>query len=217
MPGTGRRFMEVNYVLDERMDPLAASVAAAKLLAYNESVLGTWPLALTAYNHGVAGMKRAVKKVGTRDMAEIVWKYKGRAFGFASRNFYAQFLAARTVASEAGRHFGPLERHAPFEHQTVDLPFYVGVEHVERYLDIDRKALRRYNPALRRSVYDALKRIPKGYALKLPPDVLTFGSQAQRPRTGNACGDRFSWLTERPPTKYRIANGCSNFRKRSSS
>ena len=188
MPGTGRRFMEVNYVLDERMDPLSASVAAAKLLAYNESVLGTWPLALTAYNHGVAGMKRAVKKVGTRDMAEIVWKYKGRAFGFASRNFYAQFLAARTVASEAGRHFGPLERHAPFEHQTVDLPFYVGVEHVERYLDIDRKALRRYNPALRRSVYDALKRIPKGYALKLPPGTIT--------------GDVDAWLA-RVPAEHR--------------
>jgi len=60
--------------------------------------LGDWPSAITSYNHGVGGMKRAQNQVG-RDFVSIVDTYDGPAFGFASRNYYAQFLAARDIAS----------------------------------------------------------------------------------------------------------------------
>ncbi|HSO19670.1 MAG TPA: lytic transglycosylase domain-containing protein, partial [Desulfosarcina sp.] len=56
---TGKRFMTVDYVLDERRDPIAATHSAAKLLRENHAKLGSWPLAITAYNHGAAGMERA--------------------------------------------------------------------------------------------------------------------------------------------------------------
>ena len=61
---TGRRFMQIDHVVDERRDPFLSSVAAASLLQYNYSILKSWPLAITGYNHGVAGMRRAVKKFG---------------------------------------------------------------------------------------------------------------------------------------------------------
>ena len=61
MRGTGRRFMKVDYVVDESLDPITATRAAARLLRENYAILGTWPLALTAYNHGAAGMARAVR------------------------------------------------------------------------------------------------------------------------------------------------------------
>ncbi|MBT8422673.1 MAG: lytic transglycosylase domain-containing protein, partial [Gammaproteobacteria bacterium] len=64
---TGRRFMQIDHVVDERRDPFRSSESAAKLLAYNYSVLESWPLAITAYNHGVTGMRRAVKKLDTED------------------------------------------------------------------------------------------------------------------------------------------------------
>ena len=85
--GTGRRFMQIDHVMDERRDPFRSSEAAARLLAYNYSVLESWPLAITAYNHGVAGMRRAVRNLGTEDIGVINREYQGRTFGFASRNF----------------------------------------------------------------------------------------------------------------------------------
>ncbi|MBL4744390.1 MAG: transglycosylase SLT domain-containing protein, partial [Cycloclasticus sp.] len=83
---TGRRFMRIDHVVDERLDPFFATKAAGLLLKNNHEITGTWPLALTAYNHGAAGMKRAINATGGTDIAKIVREYKGRTFGFASRN-----------------------------------------------------------------------------------------------------------------------------------
>ena len=43
---TGRRFMRIDHVIDERNDPFAATQAAARLLAYNYSITGNWPMAI---------------------------------------------------------------------------------------------------------------------------------------------------------------------------
>ncbi|MFT5694470.1 MAG: membrane-bound lytic murein transglycosylase D, partial [Myxococcota bacterium] len=65
---TGQRFLRVDHVADERLDPYRATVAAARLLKQNREVTGTWPLAITAYNHGASGMRRAARKLGTKDI-----------------------------------------------------------------------------------------------------------------------------------------------------
>jgi membrane-bound lytic murein transglycosylase D len=94
MPATGRRFMRIDNRVDERMNVRLSTVAATTLLRENYEELGTWPLAITAYNHGTYGMKLAVETVGTTDFGTIVQRYDGPMFGFASKNFYAEFLAA---------------------------------------------------------------------------------------------------------------------------
>ena len=91
MRSTGRRYMRVDDAVDERLDPYRSTEAAAQLLAYNYRVLGSWPLALTAYNHGAAGMRRAKESVGTDDFVKINRTYNSRTFGFASRNFFPSF------------------------------------------------------------------------------------------------------------------------------
>ena len=113
MPATGRRFLTVNSRVDERHDVRLATIAATKLLKANYRLLGTWPLAITAYNHGAWGMKKAVAKTGTKDIGKIVQRYRGRAFGFASRNFYAEFLAAVHVARNYKHYFGPIRFAKP--------------------------------------------------------------------------------------------------------
>jgi membrane-bound lytic murein transglycosylase D len=105
---TGRRFLKINRRVDERRDPLKATVAASRILKENYKFLGTWPLAITAYNHGRAGVARAVKVLGTRDIATIIRHYRGRAFGFASRNFYPEFLAALDVIHNRREYYGDL-------------------------------------------------------------------------------------------------------------
>ena len=103
MPATGRLYLRVNRNVDERLNVRAATLAAAQILRDNYEKLGTWPLAITAYNHGANGMRRAVDTVGTTDFGVIVQRYRGPLFGFASQNFYAEFLAAlecrRTTSS----------------------------------------------------------------------------------------------------------------------
>ena len=75
MRSTGRRYMRIDDAVDDRLDPFRSTEAAAQLLAYNYRVLGTWPLALTAYNHGTAGMLHAKESIGTDDIVRIVRGY----------------------------------------------------------------------------------------------------------------------------------------------
>jgi hypothetical protein len=64
--------------------------------------LGSWPLAITAYNHGVNGVARAIKETGSTDVCTILSKYNGPRFGVSSRNFYASFLAVLRILRDEG-------------------------------------------------------------------------------------------------------------------
>lgn len=111
---TGRLFMTVSGRRDDRLDPAISTRAAARLLRGNYDALGNWPLAITAYNHGRAGMQRAQRAHGP-DMAEIIRNYTGRTFGYASKNFYAEFIAAVNVYENYALYFGPLALDAPLD------------------------------------------------------------------------------------------------------
>lgn len=167
---TGRRFMQVDHVVDQRMDPFAATLAAGQLLKHNHKVTGDWGLALTAYNHGLAGIRRAARSVGSENIADIIADYDGRNWGFASRNFYPAFLAAVEVDEHAEKYFGRLERHPPIESTAIELPFYTTVDAVLSTFEVDRKTLRELNRGLMDPVWEGQKRIPRGYALRLPGD-----------------------------------------------
>jgi membrane-bound lytic murein transglycosylase D len=173
MSYTGKRFMTISPEVDERMDPILASQAAANLLHENYSHLGDWGLALTAYNHGVAGMKRAANEVGSNDIGQIVWAYQSRSFGFASRNFYAEFLAARDVYNNRERYFGaaalaalPLHIRQPYDE--ILLPDYIAVGTLTQYCNVTVEELKALNPSLTRYVLSGQKYLPKAYPLKIP-------------------------------------------------
>ncbi len=166
--GTGRRFMQVDHVVDGRRDPFMSSEAAAKLLAYNYSIVKVWPLAITGYNHGIAGMRRAVRTLGTTDIETIVRHYKGRAFGFASRNFYVAFLAALEVERDAERYFGEVTRLAPRPDLLVVTPAYIPAAELATAFGITTEILKAYNPALMPTVWSGAKHVPRGFPLRLP-------------------------------------------------
>jgi len=165
---TGRRFMRVDHVVDERLDPYLATVSAARLLEQNHRVTGAWPLAITAYNHGASGMRRAVRKLGTRDIERIVREYKSRTFGFASRNFYVEFIAASRIAEAPERYFGHLVRDQPIQFEHLEMPFYGTPGTIAKALGVPVSTLKAANPALRSSVWQGQKRIPRGFSLKVP-------------------------------------------------
>ena len=169
---TAQRFMQVDYVVDQRLDPYTATYGAMELLEYNFNALGTWPLALTAYNHGANGIARAVRDVGTTDIGRIIAEYHGPRFGFASRNFYPQFLAAMEVDRRADEFFGSLSLDIAPDFQSYELDAYINVSDLAEVLGVSTNALKRDNPALQPSVWSGTKRIPKGYSLKI--DRLAF-------------------------------------------
>jgi len=168
MPATARNYMRVDHVVDARLDPFIATEGAAKLLKRNYHVTGTWPLALTSYNHGTTGALRAAKSVGTKDIGVIVQKYKGKYFGFASRNFYASFLAALEVDRNAERYFGPLKLDTPTPYDTVVLSDYVPATALAQSAGLSLDQLRQHNPALRDLVWTGEKHIPEGQLVRIP-------------------------------------------------
>ena len=164
MPSTGRLYMRVTRLVDERRDPLEATRAAARLLQDNYRELGTWPLAVTAYNHGRAGMRRAVRRLGTRDIVTIIRRYRGRTFKFASKNFYAEFLAAVHVMRDLERHLPHVRFDQLVRHEEISLTKRVAVSSLLRHSKVSRAELLTWNPALSRHA----TWIPAGYRLKAP-------------------------------------------------
>jgi membrane-bound lytic murein transglycosylase D len=201
---TGKRFMQIDHVVDGRRDPFFSSEAAAKLLQHNYQELGSWPLAITAYNHGVTGMKRAVKVLGTDDIAQIVHNYNGRAFGFASRNFYVAFLAALEVEQNAESYFGKVARALPRDELVVVLPHFVPVAVLEQTYGVSRNALRESNPALMPSVWDGSKHIPRGFTLRLPRQQMDAATDED---VLAAIPEAYRFDTQTPDRYHKVRRG----------
>jgi membrane-bound lytic murein transglycosylase D len=200
---TGLRFMRIDHIVDERMDPYIAANAAMSLLEYNYSVLKTWPLALTAYNHGAGGIARAVRETGTRDIETIVANYRGRAFGFASRNFYAQFLAVLEVEERAEEFFGPVRYDPAPEFVEVRPDAFIDAEIFARSLGMSLEQLRADNPALRPVVWEGNKRIPRGFPLKVRREFAGSGDLlAQIPAD-------YKFAVQTPDIAYVVERGDS--------
>ncbi|MEE9282352.1 MAG: LysM peptidoglycan-binding domain-containing protein [Myxococcota bacterium] len=197
MRSTGRRYLTINYIIDERLDPIRATRAAAELLRDNYESLGNWPLAITAYNHGDSGMRRAKRRLGTADIAVIVERYHSRTFGFASRNFYAQFLAARRIVRSYPSYFGPLQRATPEAVDTVTFPFFADIDDLRDYLGLTPAVLKSFNPSLRPPVFRSGKRIPKDFTLRLPAGTLQ--------------PDPETWLASLPEEKRHLQQARSSY------
>lgn len=184
MRSTGKRYMRVDDAVDERLDPFRSTEAAAQLLAYNYRLLGSWPLAITAYNHGAAGMRRAQDALGSGDYLNINRNFRGATFGFASRNFFPSFLAALTISRNPQRYFGALERAPDARFHELPLPAFVSLAALERATGVSREQLREFNPALRPPVFSGSRLLPRGYRLRVPARLSAWNSSTLEQRLG---------------------------------
>ncbi len=171
MRSTGGRWLHIDNVVDERLDPYKSTVAAAQLLSGNYASLGTWPLALTAYNHGATGMRRAKEQLGTDDIVTILRTYQSKSFGFASRNFYVSFLAALEIDRHAEQYFGPIERRSPEATQTVRLPYFVPMPTLAKAIGGEHDSLKNLNLSLLSPVWSGRRYVPRGFELRVPASI----------------------------------------------
>lgn len=73
VPQTARRYgLRVNDQVDERLNLVLASDAAARLLADQHDAFGDWGLAIAAYNLGAPAVRDAIEDGGTRDPLALV-------------------------------------------------------------------------------------------------------------------------------------------------
>ena len=182
MPRTARELgLELNATMDERLDPEAASWAAARYLKRSKKNLTVaarskkanvsdselTPFVITSYNYGVNGMRRAIKKLGP-DFLTVLNRYRTKKFRVAVKNFYAGFLAARHVAQNSKRFFGSYSKGRPLRYDTIMLRSSVSIDRIRAVFGISLSRLKSLNPALTRFVWHGWREIPGGYPLRLP-------------------------------------------------
>ena len=109
-----------------------------------------------------------MSQVGTTDIVEIIQHYHGPSFKFASRNFYAEFLAALDVERHFSDYFGDLNGHPPMRTETVRVPDYVTFQTLCAVTGTDPDTLADLNPALSREVVAGKLHVPKGYRARVP-------------------------------------------------
>ena len=136
--------------------------------AYNYGVLGSWPLALTAYNHGSAGMRRAKERRHGRFR-----HHRAPLQEPELRLRVAELLPVvprrADIDQNPEKYFGAIERAPgplPRGHD-AGLRAALGRRARRRR----RAAAARAEPRLRPPVWDGSRLLPRGYRLRLPPET----------------------------------------------
>ncbi len=168
MRSTAQLFLKMNDAVDERDDPIRSTEAAAKLLAMNYASLKSWPLAVTAYNHGRKSMMRGVRRVGSEKLEDLILESRNRSFGFASSNFFAELLAAIEVEKNAEKYFGNIEKEKLIDFVEVRVPDAIHFKKLLHFMKFDSHTTIGLNPSLTEAVLSGQLRIPMGYWLKIP-------------------------------------------------
>jgi len=223
MPDTARSLgMDLNAVLDERMDPEAATRGAMRYFQKAEKTLVAIskeknpgvkraeinPFIVTSYNYGVNGMRRAIKQLGP-DFPKVLDEYKSASFQVAVKNFYASFLAARYLAINSEKHFGKVGADSVLRYQTYVLPVPTSIERIKYQFDLKESQLKNLNPALTRFAWNNWRLIPAGYQLHLPYRKHRWTSQIDKLVAMNPepqAQNRLSYRVRKGDTACGVAN-----------
>jgi membrane-bound lytic murein transglycosylase D len=167
MRTTGRQYMRVDRSIDERRDPLESTRAAAAFLQQSYETLGTWPLAITAYNFGPGGMFRAVAEIESDNLVDLIRNYRHPYWGFAPKNFYAEFLAAVEIGKNINQYFPDLELEPGVAIHEIELQRSSSLAALAKTTGLTQNQLLGWNPALSRQT----RLVPAGYRVKVPADA----------------------------------------------
>jgi membrane-bound lytic murein transglycosylase D len=181
MPATGRKLMP-NDLVDYRNDPIKATDFAASLLKFNYKVIDAWPLAITAYNHGPTSIAKLIKRHNTKDLPTLIKKvYGSHAFGFASSNFYACFLAILQIERNRKEFFPEIPRGPTMEFTTIQLKKSLKYSQLLAWFEKDSEKAEQFNPHLANSIKRGANRIPAGTYLYVPAQFPEVASKEFAP------------------------------------
>ncbi|OFZ31066.1 MAG: hypothetical protein A2622_00225 [Bdellovibrionales bacterium RIFCSPHIGHO2_01_FULL_40_29] len=172
MPRVANKFKYISKDQDLRNHPVYATLVAAQIFKENHQILKSWPLAVTAYNHGVGSLGKIVKKYKSNDIAYLIDNVNSkRSFGFASRNFYATYLAALHVERNANLYFPePIYKDDEIQIRYFQLKKKLPYETLLAAFDQDTKKLKLYNPHLKSRNLKPGRSLPAEVIVNLPKE-----------------------------------------------
>ena len=149
MPYTGKRFgLEINWYLDERRDPIKATIAASRYLKKLYEEFGSWELAAAAYNAGEGKVGRAIKRYKT----ENFWKIRrGRYLKSETKNYVPKIMALAIIGKNL-KSFGfeDIDFHEPLDFEEVIIPGEIDLIKLSAAMAVDFEEIQRLNPEILR-------------------------------------------------------------------
>jgi membrane-bound lytic murein transglycosylase D len=115
-----------NHHFDYRFNVGVASVAASFLMNENYSLMKSWDLAVTAYNSGTRHLLKTKRRLDLKNinLETIIKNSDSKHFGFASKNFYSEFLALVHALAYREKFFHDLHKYDRND-LDIDLKFYL--------------------------------------------------------------------------------------------
>lgn len=149
--GTGKRYgLERNSYVDERIDPIRATMAAATYLRDLNRVFQNWYLAMAAYNAGEGRILQSIMRADTRDFWELV---KKRALPRETMDYVPKFLAAAIIGHNPAKFGFTIEKEGNLPDLVqVAVPTPVHLNSVASAIDLSPEELKAYNPHLRQAI-----------------------------------------------------------------
>lgn len=155
--------LEINSLVDERLDPYKSSVKAAKYLKQLYNIYKDWSLAIAAYNCGPGKVNQALRRAG--GSGKDYWQI----YAFLpkeTRGYVPAFIAANYVMTYFKKHnISPALAKKPILVDTVQVTRRIHFNQISSVLDIPVEALRVLNPQYRKDVIPGNVR---PYTLALP-------------------------------------------------
>lgn len=147
MPYTGKKYgLNIDWYMDERRDPLKASVAASGYLKDLYDLFGSWELATAGYNAGEGKMGRAIQRYGTRDF----WKLThGRYLRPETKNYVPKIMALAIIGKNLESFgFTGIQFEHPHDYEEVTVKGNSDLYELSTVLGLDFEELQSYNPEL---------------------------------------------------------------------
>jgi membrane-bound lytic murein transglycosylase D len=130
----------------------------------NYTMLGDWTLAIIAYNHGTKGLRNLRKQFGRENIAHLLLRSKKTPLGYASRSYYAEFLAMLYAERYRDELYGlPFVYHSAAI-SIVKMKKPASVFELAALYNISVQEIRRFN----RDIFDIKRRLPAGTRIVLP-------------------------------------------------
>lgn len=164
MPATGKNFgLNIDWYVDERRDPLKATIAAANYLKTLHGLFGSWELAAAGYNAGEGKIGRAIRMYKTKDF----WKMtKGRYLRPETKNYVPKIMALAIIGKNLEVFgFNEINFEKALDYEEIVVKGNADLYEIAEVLELDFEEVKRYNPEIVRW------QIPpylENYALKVP-------------------------------------------------
>ncbi len=165
---TGQRYLKIDSYVDERLDPILSTLAAAEYLKNDYRQLDSWPLTVNAYNTGLGRMQKAKEELNTEDISRIIKRFDDPGYQYFSRNYFPEFLAALTVYDHQEQFFGKVQKMPPQLYDLFIIPHDLNLKDLANSIGVDNQTMQKLNPALARDVLEGGRFLPTGYLVKVP-------------------------------------------------